>query len=191
MMNIGRIIFKRLKFISNKLKNKNSIKALDLGCGEGYWTLNLVKLGFFVDAIDKNEKKIKILEQNLYKFNYKNLIKIYCQDIKKFKFKKNNYDLILCFNLLHLLDRMFVFDLIHKMYKALKPSGRLFIIFKQDKQNFIPFHYFYKFDIIFVQNFLQNNEGYTFLELIKPPFKIRLKRLIYKIKYRVLKLISN
>ncbi len=45
----------------NRLEPDCSV--LDLGCGEGAYSIKLAKLGFNVTAVDKNEESIKILKE--------------------------------------------------------------------------------------------------------------------------------
>lgn len=68
--------------------NKNPKYAIDLGCGAGRDTIYLIKNGWKVLSIDKeNTRKIisaKLDNEELKKFNFK------CQDFENIELEKNN-----------------------------------------------------------------------------------------------------
>jgi 2-polyprenyl-3-methyl-5-hydroxy-6-metoxy-1,4-benzoquinol methylase len=173
MDNVGKLIFKRLEFIVQRLKQKNNknLYALDLGCGDGYWSKKLQEFGFIVDAVDKNKDILNNLKNN------KN-INIYCTDVLNFKFPKKYYDVVICLNLLHLLNENNRTFIIKKIYNTTKFGGTAFLLFKQNINNPILISDFWIFDIIFCKNFFLNNEWYIFLELKKPKFSHKLKKII-------------
>ena len=157
---------------------KGNPRALDLGCGEGKGSLLLAEKGFFVDAIDKNIERILKFKEALENTNLQNRINIVNEDFRKLKFKRNYYDFIICVNLLHLLSKKDAIWAIKKIYSSLKPNSTALILFK--KKEFPLINNFCKFDILYTEFFIQNNEPYLYLDLKKPPPIVKLKRMIIK-----------
>lgn len=93
------VIHKCLKYLDPK-------SVLDLGCGEGKFTLRFAKEGINVLGVDKN--KIDICEDN---FNFIQ------KDIKDFVFKEK-YDLIFSSMVLHFLKKGEVIKIIGKIKEA-------------------------------------------------------------------------
>lgn len=90
-------------------------KALDLGCGDGFLAKKLAEQhGFKVDAVD-------IKSQEIEGVNFTQ------SDIRNFEIKENNYDLIICKNVLPFLaSRQEVEDMVAKMYAGLKENGVMY-----------------------------------------------------------------
>jgi SAM-dependent methyltransferase len=82
---------KRINFVAKLLKKHNSKSVLDLGCGDGLYLLPLKKLKFDVEGLDIGKK---ILGEARKKSKS---LKLYLQDMSKFKINKK-YDSIICLN---------------------------------------------------------------------------------------------
>lgn len=66
-------LIKALEFISNKNKSKKKLFAIDIGCGHGADTLELLKQGWKVFAADGDENGLKILNESVSDEHKKNL----------------------------------------------------------------------------------------------------------------------
>mgnify|MGYP001033143331 CR=1 FL=1 len=100
-------------------------KALDLGYGYGNYTLYLSSLGFNVDAIDIIDRKILINRANQCNLNEK--MSIYQCKIENWKFE-NDYDVIVCKDVLHFLSKKNVKRIIEQCQKHTKPNGLNYIV---------------------------------------------------------------
>lgn len=105
-----------LEKIIDIFKNEQIGKILDLGCGDGNYSIRLQELGFEVIASD----------MDLERFKYRNLIKFeVCNLEKSLPFPESSFDYILFLEVIeHLYNPDFV---IEQIKRVLKPSGVLII----------------------------------------------------------------
>ena len=80
-------------------KKINPCKVLDIGCGEGFYSIYLAKKGFDVTGIDISENAIKLAKQNSEKEGIK--IKFIAMDINELEKLNENFDFVLEWTLLH------------------------------------------------------------------------------------------
>ena len=117
-----------LKKFFKKLKNKNFLKnkvTLDLGCGWGSSSINLAKYAKKLFAIDISETSIKGAKQNI-KFNSKKKIYIKKMDAERLNFKKNYFDYIYSWGVIHHSEnpqKIFM-----GMYNVMKKGGKSFVM---------------------------------------------------------------
>ena len=111
------MIFTRYKnkFIFKNLGNVKDKDILELGCGQGDLSYELVKKGARVDAIDirKNIKKEYLISSNL---------KFIQQDATCINYE-NLFDAVISFDVIEHIKNDKI--LIEKSFKALKPGGIL------------------------------------------------------------------
>ncbi len=102
---------------------------LDIGAGEGKNAVYLASLGGYVTAIDASPIALSRFRlQPKYGLCKKN-IRIICGDARDFTYKKEMYDLVVCYGLLHSLEnKAQVYRLINNMKKTLKEYGYLVIV---------------------------------------------------------------
>lgn len=129
-------------FKKNDLANQY---ALDLGCGEGRYSLFLAKKGCHVTAIDRSFAGIKKLADICKKDRLPIMPKLI--DIADFDFPTDQYDIIVAATVLDHLENELRKKIAHKITAALKPSGILYanVFTKADpgyniKQNDSPEH---------------------------------------------------
>ncbi|MDI6882395.1 MAG: class I SAM-dependent methyltransferase [Methanothermobacter sp.] len=104
--------------------NVDGKRALDLGCGYGYYTVDLLQRGYEVDAVDISEHSIQMTQKEVEKMENHQRVKIHNINALKFKPKKK-YDLIICFEMLeHLHKDLKLLKLINSW---LKDDGVLLI----------------------------------------------------------------
>ena len=101
---------------------KPNAHILDLGCGSGRDSKYFLDKGYSVDAVDGSEELCKI-SSTLLNHPVRNLL---FQDLDY----QENYDAVwACASLLH-IPKNDLSEVFHKIYKALKPSGILYVSFK-------------------------------------------------------------
>ena len=111
-----------------------SMKILDAGCGEGRNLTWFITNGFDVSGIDADESSIRML-----KFAARNLNPDFdtssfsVQSIEHNTLKRNSFDVILCYSVLHFSEnREHFFKLINSLAQLIKPGGRLLIGMESD-----------------------------------------------------------
>ncbi len=90
-----------IELIDNKDNSKKikPCKALDVGCGEGFYSIYLAKKGFEVTGIDISENAINLAKQNAIKHEIKiNFIALDVADLSKIN---NKFDFVFEWALLH------------------------------------------------------------------------------------------
>lgn len=105
------------------LDEKKSLSLLDLGCGSGWTSIFLAKLGLKVTGLDISEEMIGIAKENAKKENLK--VKFIAQDMEEIDFKKE-FDRILLYDGLHHCPNEK--KVLKNIAKALKPGGVLLIV---------------------------------------------------------------
>lgn len=127
-------IEKDFKNLLKRIKPQKNINALDLGYGYGNYSIKLAKIGFKVEAIDYIspayfKKRVKNSEIS-------NRIKIIKKDIKSFVPTKKYY-FIICKDVLHLLPKKKVIQLLKNLTHYTKKGGRHYLsIFVDIKREF-------------------------------------------------------
>jgi len=105
------------------LEGTKHLSVLDLGCGSGWTSIFLAKLGCSVTGVDISEEMITIAKENAKKENLK--IKFIVADVEKINFK-NQFDRVLIYDgLHHCPDEKKV---LKNIYKALKPEGMILLV---------------------------------------------------------------
>lgn len=102
---------------------KNSDVVLDYGCGSGILTIQLANLVKEIHALDISSKNIEAAEQRT-KGNKVDNISYTQTTIFNDRYKKESFDVILAFNILHLLED--TPKAVRRINELLKPGG-LFI----------------------------------------------------------------
>lgn len=100
--------------------------ALDIGAGEGRNSIFLAKNRFKVEAIDKIKDGLKKCKEFSKKHNL--LIKTKIIDIRKFKFEKNKYSLVVSIATLDFLRLPEIKRIIPKIKKSLKKEGIFYLV---------------------------------------------------------------
>lgn len=117
----------KIEFVLNATKQKGG-KVLELGCGNGYLTLELARNGLDVIGVDLSPKSIEIAKrfanENSYKEEFGSL-KYVCDDILTMDLGEDKFDTVVFFGTLHHMPDI---DLVlSKVHKALKSNGNLIV----------------------------------------------------------------
>ncbi len=110
------------------IAKKRGGKALELGCGYGYLSLELARNGLHVTGVDLSPKSIEFAQQfareNTFTENFGSLT-YRCDNITTMHFNDEEYDTIVFFGTLHHLSTMD--GMLTKVHRALKPGGNLIV----------------------------------------------------------------
>lgn len=119
----GKFIDKQERlFLNNRLKNSNSSKILDLGCGTGR-LLNFANYG-----VDVSQNMIEIAKS---KFPNK---EIFEGNVTSIPFVNNSLDYIFCFHVIMHLDTLTTTLFLTETHEKLKDNGRLIFDFPSKKR---------------------------------------------------------
>jgi len=110
---------KILSLFAEFVEPKEDEKLIDLGCGIGDITYDVFKrFKLNINAIDISEKSIKYAKKNFEGINFE------VGDMKKTRFKSNEFDIVLfAATLHHFIKRK---RILKEAYRILKPEGRIF-----------------------------------------------------------------
>lgn len=112
--------------LKEAIKYARKGKALDIGAGEGRNSIFLAKNGFDVEAIDKTKEGLEKCKNFARKYHLS--IKTKMIDIKRFKFKKNQYSLILSIAVLDFLRLSETKKIIKTIHYALVSRGTFYLL---------------------------------------------------------------
>ncbi|MFW5902172.1 MAG: class I SAM-dependent methyltransferase, partial [Thermodesulfobacteriota bacterium] len=102
----------------------SGLAALDLGCGEGRYSLYLASQGCHVTAVDCSRAGLSKLEKMAAE---KHLPIVTCKrDVADFEFPAAAFDIIVCATILDHLERDLRRRTIRAVKSALKPGGVLY-----------------------------------------------------------------
>jgi 2-polyprenyl-3-methyl-5-hydroxy-6-metoxy-1,4-benzoquinol methylase len=117
-------IIATLKRIDRLLKD-SSKKALDFGAGTGNLTGKLLILGYDVTAVDISKEMCEIMEKKYRDFLILNRLKIINSKVEDMNFRKEKFDLITCYSVLHHLPDYI--DVIRRLSFFLRKSGIMYL----------------------------------------------------------------
>ena len=120
--------FAEVEIIRNALREQDKCQSiLELACGTGIWTQELIEIGEQITCVDASEEMIQINQQKL-NGNDKN-INIEYQQLDVFSWQPQaQYDLIFFAFWLSHVPPIMVNEFLQKVRRSVKPQGKLFII---------------------------------------------------------------
>lgn len=159
------------KNVSSLMRHINSGRLLDIGCGNGYFMLDMMRRGYDVYGVDYSKDAKKYADGILKD-------RIYCGDIESCNFKDDYFDMIVMLQSLehiHNLSGLFA-----QVRRTLKRDGILFIVVPNsdffEARLFGPFWYnlevprhLYFFTKITFNKLLENN-GFIIKESLGKSF---------------------
>ncbi len=121
-------------YIKNKLNGKSRISIADVGCGDGRYSLELLKcLGdkCYLHCIDSNENMLKNLKDYFAEQNAMNFC-VRRGDANKLPLENDSMDCIVTFNAIHHFD---IQRFLGEVFGCLKDDSHLFIYTRLRNQN--------------------------------------------------------
>ena len=124
----------QIQHIKNRLAKKSKIRIADIGCGDGRYSLELLKSlqdDCYLHCIDFNENMIKYLNNYLIKNNFSN----FCAmpgSANKLPLENDSIDCIVTFNAIHHFD---IQKFLAEVYGCLTDDGTAFIYTRLRDQN--------------------------------------------------------
>jgi 2-polyprenyl-3-methyl-5-hydroxy-6-metoxy-1,4-benzoquinol methylase len=120
----------RHKYVVKMLNNIHAgNQVLELGCYNGWFSLEMARKGTIVDAHDISPQATaiakKYYEKMKRKEKFSGKINYYVTDLNFPSFPANNYDIVVVRNVLHHLTNLQA--LFEKLKRALKPGGKILI----------------------------------------------------------------
>lgn len=126
------------QFIIQRAVQKKRCKALDIGCGSGWLSLELARVGMDVTGVDLSPRRIALAKQYFTHIKKSERIpgnnNYIAGSIHDMKFENSTFDLIFAWDALHHIPQ--IQRVTHKMAAWLKPSGEL-IIFEHTGPSFL------------------------------------------------------
>jgi len=126
--------FEPILFIKNRLSGQSKINMADVGCGDGRYSLELLKCledQCYIHCIDSNENMLKHLNDYLMEQNTTNFC-VRPGDANKLPLENDSMDCIVTFNAIHHFD---VQKFLAEALRCLKENGHLFIYTRLKNQN--------------------------------------------------------
>jgi ubiquinone/menaquinone biosynthesis C-methylase UbiE len=123
-----------IQYIVNQLSKKSKISMADIGCGDGRYSVELLKClrnDSYLHCIDFNENMIKHLKPYLMEQGINN----FCAapgDASKLPLESESMDYIVTFNAIHHFD---IQKFLTEVYECLKDDGRAFLYTRLRNQN--------------------------------------------------------
>ncbi len=136
-------------------------RILDLGCGDGRFTVQYARTGFSVTGIDFSRSAIVRLQNRAKKLGINSLIKGIVADLHNFSVGANKFDGVACANTLHYFDDRELKNIITKMKKITTQNGLNYIAFECEIKMFLPDG----------RQFIFENQSYRKIKLIKKLLK--------------------
>ncbi|MEK7060163.1 MAG: class I SAM-dependent methyltransferase [Patescibacteria group bacterium] len=131
-----------LFFIKKLQKNTDTTRKqkriLDLGCGDGRFTVQYARAGFSVIGIDFSKSAIVRLRNRAKKLETNNLIKGIVADLHNFSTGVNKFDGVACANTLHYFNDRELKNIVTKMKKITTENGLNYIAFECEIKMFLP-----------------------------------------------------
>ena len=126
--------FDHIEYIKKLLTKKSKINIADVGCGDGRYSLEILKSfeNCYLHCIDFNENMIQHLKEYLIEQKFTN----FCAragDASKLSLENNSMDSIMTFNAIHHFDLDKFFSESHEI---LKDDGKLIIYTRLRNQNY-------------------------------------------------------
>ena len=117
---------KLLDLVVDSSRIRDGQKVLDIGCGTGLLSLKfLEKADCIIYGIDNSSEMFEIFKEKIKKLNLADKISLGLEDAENIDFRDEEFDIIASTVTLHHVKEKY--PVIKKIYKLLKPGGRLLI----------------------------------------------------------------
>ncbi len=111
-----------LEFCDQPLKKGT---VLDLGCGRGFNSIPFLEKGWSVKAVDQLPEVLDLYRQGTGKYLENGQLELIHEDITKYNFPKNAFDLVICVDVLPYIFPAKLTKLMNLIHETLVLKGRL------------------------------------------------------------------
>lgn len=128
------------RIVMNMLRNSKGKNILDIGSGDGRYSLRLAKRNN-VTAIDISKPFIRYVKSRIIDLGLEKSLRVIHMDATKLDFKGENFDIVLCIDILHHLPDRECIKVFMGINRVLKDGGILITEFRNKKNPLIRYAY--------------------------------------------------
>lgn len=112
-------------YLLNRWQKQNKKEFLDLGCGIGRHTVLFAQNGFNTSGFDLSEEAVNSTKEYANKIGLK--VKLQKGDMLSLPYKDNEFDCILCYNVISHSDTEGILKIIKEINRVLKNDGECYL----------------------------------------------------------------
>ena len=147
-----------LWLLVRELRDVRGKTVLDVGCGVGRVTMELLKAGAHVTALDNSAKMLAITEEKARKTSLTALFDSVKSNAAEISLPDSSYDIVVCVGLLEHLPRAVRIDTLKHLFRVVKPSGLIYLVVNNEHSIFLKHDDLYRMKV-------QRDDGY-FVDII-------------------------
>jgi len=132
--------------------------VLDVGCGVGRVTMELLKAGARVIALDNSAKMLSITEEKVRAASLSDFFNAVKSNAAENPLPDSSYDIVVCVGLLEHLPLSVRTDTLNHLYRVLKHGGLMYLVVNNEDSIFLKQDDLYKMNV-------QRDDGY-FVDII-------------------------